>query len=159
MTKREFLDTLQAQLQGELPAAEIDGHLHYYEEYISESVRAGKSESQVLEELGSPVFIAKTLLDTAEAAETGGREYGYRSESYGSETEETAESRGNFERHIHTWNISPFVAKWVIPIVAVVIIFLLLSLLGSVVALAARFFVPILLVVLVIAIFKSHGDR
>ena len=64
MTKREFLDTLRMQLEGELSPSQIEGHLHYYDEYISEATAAGRRESDVLDELGSPVFIAKTLLET-----------------------------------------------------------------------------------------------
>ena len=71
MTKREFLDTLRMQLEGELSPSQIEGHLHYYDEYISEATAAGRRESDVLDELGSPVFIAKTLLETAQPADSG----------------------------------------------------------------------------------------
>ena len=153
MTKREFLDTLRSQLQGELSDAQIDGHIHYYEEYIAESMTAGKTESEVLDELGSPVFIAKTLLSTADTK-------GYQGSESGSGEQEPYRQEENFYgRKVHTWNISPFVVKWVIPIVLVLILLVIFSLLGTVAMLIARFFVPILLVVLVIAIFKSHnGD-
>lgn len=153
MTKRQFLDTLRSQLQGELNDAQIDGHIHYYDEYIKEEMAAGKTEAEVMEELGSPVFIAKTLLSTPEAA---ARQKG---ETYQEETGESDGAGDFFNRRIHTWNINPFVAKWVIPILLVLILILVLSLLGTAVVLVARFFIPILLVVLVIAIFKSHGGE
>lgn len=156
MTKREFLNTLRSQLQGELSAAQIDGHVHYYEEYINEEMASGKTESEVMEELGSPVFIAKTLLSTSDGSMQQDTDtyYGSRQDDY-----QDQENSSYFGRKVHTWNISPFVAKWVIPIVLVLILVLVLSLLGTVAMIVARFFVPILLVVLVIAIFKSHnGD-
>lgn len=153
MKKREFLDTLRSQLQGELSDAQIDGHIHYYDEYIREAMAAGKTEAEVMEELGSPVFIAKTLLSTPEASSQ------QNGETYNGETGENNSSGDFFNRRIHTWNINPFVAKWVIPILLVLILIIVLSLLGTAVMLVARFFIPILLVVLVIAIFKSHsGD-
>lgn len=144
MTKREFLDTLRMQLEGELSPSQIEGHLHYYDEYISEATAAGRRESDVLDELGSPVFIAKTLLETAQPAD-GGEYY------------EEAPRQEEFQGRVHTWKIHPLVAKWVFPIVGIAIVLLLLWLIGSVAAFALRFFVPILLIVLVISIFRRRN--
>lgn len=144
MTKREFLDTLRMQLEGELSPSQIEGHLHYYDEYISEATAAGRRESDVLDELGSPVFIAKTLLETAQPADSG-------------EYYEEAPRQGEFQGRVHTWRIHPLVAKWVFPIVGIAIVLLLLWLIGSVAAFALRFFVPILLIVLVISIFRRRN--
>lgn len=144
MTKREFLDTLRMQLEGELSPSQIEGHLHYYDEYISEAAAAGRRESDVLDELGSPVFIAKTLLETAQPAGSG---------EYYEETPQQEE----FQGRVHTWNIHPLVAKWVFPIIGIAIVLFLLWLIGSVAAFALRFFVPILLIVLVISIFRRRN--
>ena len=144
MTTREFLDTLRMQLEGELSPSQIEGHLHYYDEYISEATAAGRRESDVLDELGSPVFIAKTLLETAQPADSG-------------EYYEEAPRQEEFQGRVHTWRIHPLVAKWVFPIVGIAIVLLLLWLIGSVAAFALRFFVPILLIVLVISIFRRRN--
>ena len=144
MTKREFLDNLRMQLEGELSPSQIEGHLHYYDEYISEATAAGRRESDVLDELGSPVFIAKTLLETAQPADSG-------------EYYEEAPRQEEFQGRVHTWRIHPLVAKWVFPIVGIAIVLLLLWLIGSVAAFALRFFVPILLIVLVISIFRRRN--
>lgn len=65
MTKAEFLDALRMKLAGEVPASEIEHTIRYYDEYISEAVNSGKPEPQVMEELGSPLLIAKTIIDTS----------------------------------------------------------------------------------------------
>lgn len=150
MRKKEFLDTLRMQLQGEMTPGEIEGHIRYYDEYITDAVLNGKSEEQVIEELGSPVFIAKTLMDTAEAEEKEECD-----ERYGQAYGASDEQEDAYSGRMHTFHVSPFVLRWVIPIVLVLLLFLILSLLGTVVAFAARFIVPILLVVLVISIFKK----
>lgn len=146
MTKYEFLDTLHMQLEGELNPSQIEGHLHYYDEYISEAVAAGRREQDVLEELGSPVFIAKTLLEAAEPADSDGNFY------------EEAPRQEDFHGRVHTWNINPMVVKWVLPVTGIVIVLLLLWLIGSVAVFAIKYFVPILLIVLVISIFRRR-DR
>lgn len=166
MGRREFLDTLRTQLQGVLSPSEIEGHLHYYQEYIAESIASGKTEQEVMEELGNPIMIARTLIDSAQAEERreewtygsfGNQEFFGGFDSRASENDYGEEEKGSFKRKIHTFHISPFAAKWVIPLVVILIVFLLLTLLGTVVAFAARFFVPILAVILVIAIVKSRN--
>ena len=37
--------------------------MRYYEDYIQSQVRSGRDEQQVLDELGDPRLIARTLLD------------------------------------------------------------------------------------------------
>lgn len=166
MTKREFLDTLRTQLEGELSGAQIEGHLHYYSEYISEAAAQGRTEEEVLDELGSPVFIAKTILDTADSARDAGsyeqtyQQNGYEDYGNNSRYEESSGQHGDFfGRNVHTWNVNTKVMRWVIPIVIGIVLFLMFSLIGSIIMLVARFFIPILLVVFVISIFKKHGGR
>lgn len=164
MTRREFLDTLRMQLEGELSPAQVEGHLHYYNEYIAESVASGKTEQEVLAELGSPVMIAKTLLSSAEAAEENeSYDSSWRQESYGGEgsfgQQEESYEEDYFGGRMHSWNINPKILKWVVPVVIGIVIFVLFSLIGSLIMLVARFFIPLLLVVFVISLFKKHGGR
>ena len=79
MTKTEFLDTLRLKLEGEVPVSEIDSTIRYYDEYISETVGRGESESKVLEELGSPLLIARTIIDTSARQEGNNRKTPYNS--------------------------------------------------------------------------------
>lgn len=168
MTKREFLDTLRIQLEGALAPSQIEGHLHYYNEYISEAVASGKTEQEVLAELGSPALIAKTILNTAGAAQASENYdsayqqngYGYDTggNNYGSQESDDRQS-DYFGGKMHTWNVNTKVLKWVVPIVVGVILFLVFSLIGSLIMLVARFFIPLLLIVLVISLFKKHGGR
>ena len=65
MGKREFLEMLGAKLIEELPRSLVLSHLQYYDEYISNEVRNGKKEAQVMEELGDPVMIAHTIINAA----------------------------------------------------------------------------------------------
>lgn len=163
MGRREFLDTLGAQLQGSLSPAEIEGHLHYYNEYIMESIAAGKTEAQVMEELGSPMMIAKTLIGSAGETETQQTKSGFKEQDgYGYQSQESEnyydsmEGQRSGRQRFHTFHISPFVAKWVIPVAIILILVFVFSLIGTVISFVARFFVPIMVIVLVIAIFKSR---
>ncbi|MEE1196104.1 MAG: DUF1700 domain-containing protein [Lachnospiraceae bacterium] len=64
MNKLQFLEILGQKLSEELPRSRVISNLQYYESYIEGAVRAGKPEKEVLEELGDPYMIARTILDT-----------------------------------------------------------------------------------------------
>ncbi len=63
MTKNEFLELLRNTLLGEIPDTEIESNMKYYEEYIrTEGYKT--SEEEVINQLGDPRLIAKTIIDT-----------------------------------------------------------------------------------------------
>jgi hypothetical protein len=68
VTKEQFLHDLTVQLNLSVSDQIIREQLAYYDNYISGEVSKGRSESDVVEELGSPRLLAKTIIDTAEAA-------------------------------------------------------------------------------------------
>ncbi len=64
MNKKEFLDILYEQLSGQMPEGNVAAHVQYYRNYIEEEQHKGRSEGDILNELGDPHLIARTLLDT-----------------------------------------------------------------------------------------------
>ena len=62
MSKQEFLDGLRRSLTGGLESQEVNEHIRYYSDYIDTQIRMGKSEEMVMNSLGEPRLIAKTLL-------------------------------------------------------------------------------------------------
>ena len=72
MGKQEFLDKLRLALNGRVSAETVSDTLTYYEDYISAEVRKGRSEEEVMDSLGDPRLIARTIIETkgGETAET-----------------------------------------------------------------------------------------
>lgn len=70
MTKQEFLDELKNALAGEVPANVMMDSYSYYANYIDDEIRNGRSEEDVLEELGMPSLIARSII----AAQSGERQ-------------------------------------------------------------------------------------
>ena len=69
MTKQEFLEELKQALSGEVSAEAMMDSYRYYATYIEEEIQSGKTEEQVLEELGKPSLIARSII----AAQSGER--------------------------------------------------------------------------------------
>ena len=71
MTRDEFLQKLRTELVLNVSAGVIENQLSYYREYINGEMAKGRSEAEVIEELGDPRLLARTII---EAAEAGGDE-------------------------------------------------------------------------------------
>jgi len=63
MKKDEFLLGLRKALALELPESEIESNIRFYEEYINTNMK-NSNEEQVIDELGDPRLIAKTIIET-----------------------------------------------------------------------------------------------
>lgn len=61
MNKSEFLRILRENLNLSLEKDAINEQLDYYDKYISDEINKGRSEKEVIEELGDPRLIAKTI--------------------------------------------------------------------------------------------------
>lgn len=73
MGKREFLEILAERLSEELSRERVISHLQYYEYYIDNEIKKGRKSEAVMAELGDPILIAHTIINT----ETGESFRGY----------------------------------------------------------------------------------
>lgn len=105
MSKGEFLDTLRSKLTGEIPPGKVRENIDYYSQYINDKVRAGIAEQDVIQMLGDPLLIAKTIIDTQGCSEAsdGGTAYSYETESQ--------ESRGRSFGRRHYENLADSVDR------------------------------------------------
>lgn len=79
MTKNEFLDGLRIALSGEIPNEDIESNIAFYDDYIK--TKSSNNESEVIEQLGDPRLIAKTIIETYQISH--GPMYGHtRNERY-----------------------------------------------------------------------------
>ena len=71
MNKREFLNKLNEFLSYELPASMVREKLSFYSDYIDREVSSGKSITEVIDGLGDPQLIARTIIDAAKSGPDG----------------------------------------------------------------------------------------
>lgn len=148
MTKSEFLENLEMKLSGEVSLRVINQNLSYYNEYIDNAIGQGKSEEEVLEELGSPFLIAKTIIDMNSGEEKEGASFQNYQEERGAEQNSSREDGG---RAYH-WNVRPGLLIAILIgllILAAAVAFTVLRLLLPILA-------PVLVVFLVVSLFKKR---
>ena len=71
MNKREFLSKLEEALGYELPPRAVTENLRYYSSYIDAEIQKGRPAAEVLEELGDPRLIARTIIEAAKSGADG----------------------------------------------------------------------------------------
>jgi hypothetical protein len=161
MKKTEFLKELEAALRGEVSQELISENLRYYDNYISQETSGGRSEAEVIEEIGSPRLIAKTIIDTSggsgsyESGESSG------SSSYGG----AGNSSGNYGSSqagyskFHYINLNKWYWKLLITVILCLVLFIVLSIVGGIFAILFRFATPIIIVLLAVSLFRNMRGR
>lgn len=64
MEKQEFLEKLRTALSGRLAPEIVTDTVRYYEDYINTETRMGREEQEVMDSLGDPRLIARTIIET-----------------------------------------------------------------------------------------------
>ena len=156
MTKQEFLQGLRSELDGRVPYGVIQENLNYYDSYISGEVSRGMSEDQVIQELGGPRLIARTIVDAA--LDTEDRPDGYQDYGTGDSVYQQAERSSYGQREerqegpkIHYIDFS----KWYVRLAAGLILALIVFLFFFILFGFLWIFWPILLVLLLIMMFRG----
>ncbi|MCD8221577.1 MAG: DUF1700 domain-containing protein [Clostridiales bacterium] len=164
MNRLEFLQKLQDSLSGEIPPESVRENLRYYNSYIRDEKQKGREEEEILEELGDPRLIARTIIDTTPGAGNGGfQNYrggfgygdmdGYEAES-GGYSEETGDSQGEPRTSIHYYDLN----KWYWKLLGIVVAVGLLMLVFAIFTGILTILIPILpMLVIVMAIMWIFG--
>lgn len=148
MDKQEFVDKLRMALTGRVAPELVAENVNYYEDYINTQIRMGKSELMVLEELGDPRLIAKTIIDTHGQPEVSGAEYqenAYRSSDY---QEERGAQTGPTIRGIQ-------LPRWLWIVIVSIGVILLISVVFSILSFLAPFIIVMLVVVFLVKLFRD----
>lgn len=97
MTKEQFIMELEQCLQGEVSAYELSDSLTYYRQYFEDEMRNGKSEADVIKELGSPRLIARSIIDARGIEENSSNSSDYEENSYGSSYSQRGSSYSDYD--------------------------------------------------------------
>ncbi|MGN0400724.1 MAG: DUF1700 domain-containing protein [Acetatifactor sp.] len=87
MEKQEFLDRLRLSMSGKVAPEVVDDTIEYYEEYINTQIRLGTDRNQVMEALGDPRLIARTIIETKGRNRANAEGSGDKEQEYGESRE------------------------------------------------------------------------
>lgn len=164
MSRTEFLQGLKSELEGRVPYSIIQENLRYYDTYIMEETAKGQTEDEVIESLGGPRLIARTIVDAAldtedrpDGFDTFGSEAAY-SESSTSGRQEERPPFGEGRRDVHYVDFSKWYVRLIAGLVVFLAIFLVMTVFFGIMGLAGwilSYIWPVLLVMLAVWMFRG----
>lgn len=138
MRQEEFLRIFQEALTGKVSDRIIQENMNYYRVYINGELSKGKTEEEVLQMLGDPRLLAKTIEesnkfangDESYASDNGGRNF------QGNRTKQDSQAQSTDVRK--TFRIQ----GWLSLVITAVVLIVVISVVFSVIS----FFAPVILV-------------
>ena len=128
MKKAEYIQVMEKALVGNVSPQELSDIISYYRDYIDMEIQKGKTEQEVLDMLGNPRHLVKSIIAAKE-------QKGAQMETETAQDERSSGQRKGFR----------------IPLfLLIIIVVLLLWLVLGFVAVVARFLLPVLLPVILV---------
>ena len=150
MTKAEFLEKLRIELSSGVTPQVLQENLNYYSQYIDDEIRKGRTESEVLAELGDPWILAKTIVDAQgeESVEdviydSDGRTYRDNSSTEGSS-------------NIHVWSLDSWWKRLLLILAVVAVIVVIFAVISGIVSLIAPVLIPLLVIILLVRMLRRR---
>ncbi|MDD6812480.1 MAG: DUF1700 domain-containing protein [Lachnospiraceae bacterium] len=149
MEKREFIEKLQRALAGGLGSSLVADNVRYYQDYIESEIRKGRSEQEVLEQLGDPRLLAKSIIEANKRAGA----------SYGSNMEYDEEVRSDSEEDEYTNEFKKrgfILPEWLIVLIAAVVFIVIIGVVTSLLSFFSPVIIIALIIILVVKLFQSN---
>lgn len=152
MDKKEFLDKLQRALASGVSSSQVAENVRYYQDYIESEIRKGRNEQEVLEQLGDPRLLAKSVI---EANKRAGASYGSNRE-YDEEVtqDDSAERRSDFGENFKQHGF--VLPGWLVMVIVTVLVILIIGIATSLISVLSPVIIVVLVVILIVKLFRSN---
>jgi len=151
MTRSEFLNKLKEALANDLSGPVIQENVNYYSGYIADEVRKGRSEEEVVAELGDPWAIARTIIESLEIQGNTQEDYGYEPKR---QNYDQRQQSGTGQ--VHIFGLDTWWKKLLLVLGIVGVFMLVIAVIGGIFSLLAPILVPLILMIIV---FRIIGSR
>lgn len=175
-TKNEFINELSDALTSKVPPEIYYEEIEYYSRYFDEEKKKGKSEEAVYDSLGSPLLIAKTIIESYSNKVGGERIYDTPYNNTYSRNNNTRNNTNASSNNVKGWHINvdetgkPSLAFGRLDfgsvfgkIVLIVVLVIVLALILGIVALSANLLIfialPLVIVFVIVAIVMAFVGR
>ena len=156
MKREDFIKGLDDALKGDVSPYLINENINFYNNYIIEEMKSGKTEEEVVNSLGDPWVIAKTIIQTSGGAadyfipedEVRNIEY------YSDNTRDDNRSNRNPHVKVHHFGLSTWKQRLAIIAVVVAVIAVIVVVLVGVLSLLAPILVPLIIILILWRLFR-----
>ena len=156
MSKKDFLNLLKQSLSGEVNHDIIEQNIKYYDQYISSQ---NGRERDVIETLGDPRLIARTIIESNKIAKQKGVYSGYQAHS--SDYNEQTRNSNDAQKKQGSGIFKLFNIKWyhkVIFFLIIIMFFWFVVTIGKILfSFIYAFAVPLILLMLVYMLFRKRS--
>ncbi len=150
MNRTEFIERLQRALAAGISSGQVAENVRYYQDYIDSEVRRGRSEGEVLDSLGDPRLLAKSIIEANKHAGT----------SYGSNRqydEEVADDRQERRTENDVPTARSFVLPgWLVMLIVTVVVLVVIGLVFSLLSFFAPVIIFVLAVLLIVKVIQNN---
>lgn len=170
MTTADFMRELRTCLEGEVSSSVITDTITYYDSYIRNEINSGKTEEEVLEELGPARLIAKSITDAQDGAARKQEEWA-EEERKREEREERERNRrlhadinekGEFDIKYGRFSFNSWYGKLLLALAALLVVVVIILAIVAVVMLA-WYLLPVIAVIVIVIVllivFMNIGRR
>lgn len=156
MKLQEFLEELKAALEGEIPQNEVDANLRYYRDYIRLQEQTGKEEAEIINQLGDPRLIARTIIDTFRLNADPERRYEKSTEKWNTQYYGEANRE---EADPNTYSKVFHMPVWLVKVIVIAVLLLIVSVLFWIGGMAVKLFfkigIPLILLYFVYIVIRN----
>ena len=145
MTKEEFIKELRSALSGEVNQDVLNENIQYYDQYLSQEQQKGRTIDEIVEEIGNPRLIARTIIDTSSNVSATSSDY----------DQQTKQNDGvNYSKTIRKAKIG----IWAAVLIIVLILIGVIAILGRVIQLFAPILLPLLLISIAVRLLTKQRN-
>lgn len=149
MNRIEFLEKLKVALENDLSGQVVQDNIKYYDQYITDEMRSGKTEQEVLELLGDPWMLARTIIDSPA---NSGDAYTYDSK----EQVYSSEERPKNDNSLHIMRLDTWWKKFLIILCVLGVFGVIISLVTGIISLLAPIALPVIMILILMRIVRGN---
>ena len=160
MNRGDFIKQLEEALVGEVHPSIINENLSYYNNYILEETKKGKTEAEVLDSLGDPWVIGKTIIQTQGSGGDFGVPEDYMEsnvEYYSDPTKEDYRRNRQPYMKVHHFGLNSWKLKLAIIAAVVLVVGIVIALVVGVLYLLTPILVPLIVLLVLFRLFRRRG--
>lgn len=155
MSKQDFLDKLKGALNGRIAPDMVQENIDYYADYIHTQIRMGRSEQEVLDSLGDPRLIARTIAETQKDVGNNKNSDYQKERSYNYHGENTRRHEPNHRTdYSRTGNVVKM-PGWMVVLIVMLVMMLIFTLIFTVLSFLAPILLPIIVVLFFVKLFRD----